>query len=85
MHDKHINWDLIMHFSYSLLYLLVLASGAVIVELMARGTQWLGVSDFSYYLLSGTAHLMLAMDVVLLVLVLFFSARKLLRGAANEN
>lgn len=74
-----------MHFGFSVLYILVVAAGAVVVELAARGMRWLGVSDFSYYLLSGAAHFMLAMDVVLLVLVLYYSARKLLRRATNEH
>jgi hypothetical protein len=85
MDDKRINWELIMHFGFSVLYILVVAAGAAVVELAARGMRWLGVSDFTYYLLSGTAHLMLLMDVVLLVLVLYYSTRKLLRRAANEN
>jgi len=85
MDDKRINWELIMHFGFSVLYILLVAAGAAVVELAARGMRWLGVSDFTYYLLSGTAHLMLVMDVVLLVLVLYYSTRKLLRRAANEN
>ncbi|SDH09263.1 MULTISPECIES: hypothetical protein [unclassified Duganella] len=85
MDDKRINWELIMHFGFSVLYILVVAAGAAVVELAARGMRWLGVSDFTYYLLSGAAHLMLVMDVVLLVLVLYYSTRKLLRRAANEN
>jgi hypothetical protein len=85
MNDKQINWGLIMHFGFNVLYVLVVAAGAAIVELAARGLKWLGVSDFSYYLLSAAAHLMLAMDVVLLIFILYFSARKLLRRAANEN
>lgn len=70
-----------MRFSYSLIVLLVYAAGAVLVELFARGMRWLGVSDFSYYLLSGAAHLMLLMDVVLLIMLLFRSAKKYWRNA----
>ncbi|MYM32168.1 hypothetical protein GTP58_27925 [Duganella sp. CY15W] len=85
MDDKQTHWELIMHFGFSLLYLLVLAAGAALIELVARGMRWLGVSDFTYYALSGTAHLILLMDVALLVCVLYFSARKLLRGARHEG
>ena len=74
-----------MHFAFNVLYLLVVAAGAAIIEFAARGLRWLGVSDFSYYLLSAAAHLMLAMDVVLLGCILYFSARKLLRRAAHES
>lgn len=85
MDDKQITRELIMHFGFSVLYILVVAAGAVVVELAARGMRWLGVSDFSYYLLSGAAHCMLAMDLLLLVVVLYYSARKLLRRMANEH
>jgi hypothetical protein len=85
MENKQINLELIMHFGFSVLYVLVVAVGAAVIEMAARGLRWLGVSDVSYYLLSGAAHLLLAMDVVLLVLIMYFSARKLLRRAANEN
>ncbi|WP_343732156.1 hypothetical protein [Duganella sp.] len=85
MDDKQIHKDLIMHFGYSLLYVMVVAAGAVIVELFARGMRWFGVSDFSYYILSGTAHLLLVMDAVLLVAVCYYAARKLWRRAAYEK
>ncbi|MRW85561.1 hypothetical protein GJ698_15875 [Pseudoduganella sp. FT26W] len=85
MENKQINLELIMHFGFSVLYVLVVAAGAAVIEMAARGLSWLGVSDVSYYLLSGAARLLLAMDVVLLVLIMYFSARKLLRRAANEN
>ena len=85
MDDKQIHKDLIMHFGYSLLYVLVVAAGAAIVELFARCMRWLGVSDFSYYVLSGTAHLLLVMDAVLLAAVCYYSARKLWRRAAHEE
>jgi hypothetical protein len=85
MDDKKIMWGLIMRFSYSLMVLLVYAAGAVLVELAARGMRWLGVSDISYYLLSGTAHLMLFMDAVLLLLLLFISAKKFLNGVEHEQ
>lgn len=74
-----------MHFGFSVLYILVVAAGAAVVELAARGLRWLGVGDFAYDLLSGAAHLMLLMDVTLLILVLYYSARKLLRRVANET
>jgi len=68
-----------MRFSYSLIVLAVYAAGAGLVELLARGMRWLGVSDLTYYRLSGTAFLMLLMDLVLLLIVLYRSARKFLR------
>jgi len=68
-----------MRFSYSLIVLAVYAAGAGLVELLARGMRWLGVSDLTYYMLSGTAFLMLLMDLVLLLIVLYRSARKFLR------
>jgi hypothetical protein len=42
-----------MHFGYSLLYVLVVAGSAAIVEFVARGMRWLGLDDISYYILSG--------------------------------
>lgn len=67
-----------MRFSYSLVVLLVYAAGAAVVELVAFGMRWLGVSDFTYYLLSGAAHLMLIADFVVLVMLTLRSARRLL-------
>lgn len=74
-----------MHFWFNVFYVMNIAAGAVVIELAARGMRWLGVSDFSYYLLSGAAHLMLAVDIVLLVAILYFSARNLLRKVTNET
>lgn len=74
-----------MHFWFNVFYVMNIAAGAVVIELAARGMRWLGVSDFSYYLLSGVAHLMLAVDIVLLVAILYFSARNLLRKVTNET
>jgi hypothetical protein len=83
--DKHLQRELIMHFWFNVFYVMNIAAGAVVIELAARGMRWLGVSDFSYYLLSGVAHLMLAVDIVLLVAILYFSARNLLRKVTNET
>lgn len=74
-----------MHFWFNVFYVMNIAAGAVVIELAARGMRWLGVSDFSYDLLSGTAHLMLAVDIVLLVAILYFSARNLLKKVTNET
>jgi hypothetical protein len=82
---KPIQRELIMHFWFNVFYVMNIAAGAVVIELAARGMRWLGVSDFSYYLLSGVAHLMLAVDIVLLVAILYFSARNLLRKVTNET
>lgn len=74
-----------MHFGYSLLYVLVVAAGAAIVEFVARGMRWLGLDDISYYILSGAAHIILLMDAVLLVAMCYFAARKLWRSATHEH
>lgn len=84
MDDRQMMRSLIVRFSYSLLVLLVYAAGAVLVELVARGMRWLGVSDFTYYMLSGTAHVMLFMDVVLLIILLHNSAKKFLKSTQQS-
>ncbi|TFW16449.1 hypothetical protein [Duganella callida] len=81
MDDKQTLWSLIMRFSYSLIVLAVYAAGAVLVELMARGMRPLGVSDFTYYMVSGTAHVMLTIDLALLIYLVYRSAKKWMRLA----
>lgn len=70
-----------MRFSYSLIVLAVYAAGAVLIELMARGMRLLGVSDFTYYMVSGTAHVMLTIDLALLIYLVYRSAKKWMRLA----
>ncbi|MYN25840.1 hypothetical protein [Duganella levis] len=82
---KYINWELVMHFWVNVFYLLNLAAGAVVIEMAARGMKWIGVSDFSYYVMSGMAHLLLVVDAILFFLLLCAAARKLFRKAANES
>lgn len=74
-----------MRFSYSLSVLLVYAVGAGLVEVVARGMRWLGVSDFTYYMVSGTACIMLLMDLVLLILLLFNSAKRFLQKERHQH
>lgn len=81
--QKYLNWELVMHFWVNVFYVLNVAAGAVVLELAARGMRWIGVSDFSYYVMSGMAHLLLAVDAVLLVCILYFAARNLYRKAAK--
>lgn len=84
MDEERIMLRLIMRFSYSLLVLVVYAGGAVVVELLARGMRAIGVGDLVYYMFSGAAHLMLFIDLVLLLFLLLNSAKRYLKGDANE-
>ena len=83
--DKLINWELIMHFWVNVFYVLNVVAGAAVIELAARGMRWIGADDFSYYVVSGMARLLLVMDAVLLVVLVYAAARNLLRRSINAE
>lgn len=68
---------------YSVIVFLVFVTAGVALDLLSQRVRLLGVSDFTYYVVSLTAHFMLILDVILFSISLLFSAWEFLRGIAK--
>ncbi len=83
MNDQKIVLNQIVRLAYSVIFFLVFATAAVALDLLSQWISSLGVTDFTYYLVSLTAHFILLVDVLLFSIFLLFAAWNFLRGLAE--
>jgi len=83
MNEQQIVRDQIVRLIYSVIFFLVFATAAVALDLLSQWIRSLGVTDFTFYLVSFTAHFILISDVLLFSVFLLFAAWNFLRGLAK--
>jgi hypothetical protein len=83
MDHEHLMRNQAVRLIYSVVFFLVFAAIAVALDLLSQWITTLGVTDFTYYLVSWTAHFMLILDVLLFCISLLVEAWEFLRGPAK--
>lgn len=83
MDHEHIMLNQAVRLIYSVIFFFVFAAVAVVLDLLSQRIMSLGVTDFTYYLVSLTAHFMLILDVLLFCISLLVEAWEFLRGPSK--
>lgn len=77
---KQVTENQVVRLLYSVAFFLILVTTAVLMDLLSQWVKTFGVARFTYELIAWSAHVMLALDMLLFFIYLVFAGWEFVEG-----